>query len=408
MNKKVVFILSDAFRYDYVFKHDLAFLKQKVMSNQVHLIENIHPSTGFCEIVEYVTGQSSLEHGLLSQITVSHDWFEKKSPFYIRFLGFVFRMAFFKRIRKIRGVFQLIMEYLLSFSSLPKEMLRVRYNIPPHFLPFLVPTESKYAYDSPDFFGSKNLFCWMKSNNIQYDLDGFVKYNKVVGTDQDRMNELLQKVESDSLKDFTLIYLGVGELAHFLSMDDPKFIEAMQVYDRNVASIYSALVSSDNDFELVLLGDHGMVPVSSYINIEPHIHRIAASLNLTLFKDYMYFIDSTMVRIWIKDTSLVSPFESELFQVIGESLETTGDIFGYLDAFKPDYGNVIALLKPGVCFYPDFFNNRKNVGMHGYLNTNHYQSGVLFRFGPNVVGKTEASLELKDVSSFIMDEIYDR
>ena len=193
MNKKVVFILSDAFRYDYVFKHNLSFLKEKVISNQVHLIKNIHPSTGFCEIVEYVTGQSSLEHGLLSQITASSQWFEKKSPLYIRFLGFVFRFSFFKRIRKIRGVFQLVMEYLLSFSSLPKEILRVRYNIPPHFLPYLVPTESKYDYDSPDFFGSKNLFCWMKSKNIQYDLDGFVKYNKVVGTDQDRINQLLQK-----------------------------------------------------------------------------------------------------------------------------------------------------------------------------------------------------------------------
>ena len=45
--------------------------------------------------------------------------------------------------------------------------------------------------------------------------------------------------------------------------------------------------------------------------------------------------------------------------------------------------------------------------MHGYLNTNDYQSGVLLRLGPNVVGKTESSLELKGVSSFIMDEIYD-
>ena len=337
MNKKVVFILSDAFRYDYVFKHNLSFLKEKVISNQVHLIKNIHPSTGFCEIVEYVTGQSSLEHGLLSQITASSQWFEKKSPLYIRFLGFVFRFSFFKRIRKIRGVFQLVMEYLLSFSSLPKEILRVRYNIPPHFLPYLVPTESKYDYDSPDFFGSKNLFCWMKSKNIQYDLDGFVKYNKVVGTDQDRINQLLQKIDSNSLKDFTLIYLGVGELAHFLSMDDPKFIEAMQTYDRNMASLYSALASSEYDFELVLLGDHGMVPISSYINIEPDIHRIARSLNLTLFEDYMFFIDSTMVRIWIKDGALVSRFESELFQVIGDSLETTGDIFSYLDSFKPDY-----------------------------------------------------------------------
>ena len=43
MNKKVVFILSDAFRYDYVFKHNLSFLKEKVISNQVHLIKK-YPS----------------------------------------------------------------------------------------------------------------------------------------------------------------------------------------------------------------------------------------------------------------------------------------------------------------------------------------------------------------------------
>ena len=75
MNKKVVFILSDAFRYDYVFKHNLSFLKEKVISNQVHLIKNIHPSTGFCEIVEYVTGQSSLEHGLLSRFLLKENYF---------------------------------------------------------------------------------------------------------------------------------------------------------------------------------------------------------------------------------------------------------------------------------------------------------------------------------------------
>ena len=72
-------------------------------------------------------------------------------------------------------------------------------------------------------------------------------------------------------------------------MDDPKFIEAMQTYDRNMASLYSALASSEYDFELVLLGDHGMVPISSYINIEPDIHRIARSLNLTLFEDLHVF-----------------------------------------------------------------------------------------------------------------------
>jgi len=235
-NRKVIFILADAFRYDYINKLDMRFLKKKVdKKERCFYVKKIVPSTGFCEIIEYVTGKETLEHGMFTQITIKEDWYSMDSS--TRLLQLVNRVYYqnpFRKIPKIRGIYRILFDSVIDKILLKKnispEMINVRYNIPLHFLPFLEPTESKYEYDSFDFGGRDNLFVWMREKNISYDIDDFVKHNKVKGTDEDRLNRLKEKIRKRKLKDFTLLYIGYGELAHFYGTES-EFFKKKNAYD---------------------------------------------------------------------------------------------------------------------------------------------------------------------------------
>ena len=56
--------------------------------------------------------------------------------------------------------------------------------------------------------------------NCDYDIQDYVYHNKVKGSDIDRLNRLLNKIKTKKLRDFTLIYVGYGEIAHIVGKDD--------------------------------------------------------------------------------------------------------------------------------------------------------------------------------------------
>ncbi len=64
--KKVICILSDALRFDYIEKQDMKFLKEITGKGDCFYVEKIISGLGFCEIVEYVTGKD------YAQVLLSH------------------------------------------------------------------------------------------------------------------------------------------------------------------------------------------------------------------------------------------------------------------------------------------------------------------------------------------------
>ena len=401
--KKVVCILSDALRYDYIRTHKLKFLKERIERNNCFYAEKVIPSTGFCEIIEFVTGKSTEQHKMLTQVTAKPDWYNGNKNRYLSALNLIDSKVPFRKIPVLNRGYRLFLDKLLNLSNLSASIKNVRYNIPLDLLPFLEPLESKYEYDSFDFGGKDNLFVWMKEHNISYDLSDFVKHNKVRGSDTERMARLKNKISQKSLNDFTLLYIGYGDRAHFLGTNSKEFVNVLQNYSMKLKEIFFLLQKQYPYSQLILLGDHGMIDVDEYINVKSILTRIFKESNLRYQKEYIYFIDSTMVRIWLREKSLIEVIEKKLNDSLGGYIESDQDMCNYLTKFKPQFGDIIQLLKAGYVFFPDFYNAKKIKGMHGYSNRYAQQAGTFISIGSGIKPTYKESLKLSEVKNYIQD-----
>ena len=395
--KPIIFILADALRHDYIKIHSMEFLSRELDINSQIGPVKVEPSTGFCEIIEYLSGKKASEHGLLCQINRRKNWHEIKYDKYLGILQIIVKKT--RKIPKLRGAVSIAVTSLLK-KVIPEDILRVRYNIPLDFLSFFEPTESKTKYDDISFGGGKNILRELRKSNFTIDMNDFVEFNKIEGTDDDRINNLLHKINNKSLEDFTMYYLGYCEMAHFWGTENSKFSKLMRQFDDKIKSIHDNLKNNYNDFDLYIVGDHGMVEVEEYIDIENFIRKYLKDLKKGV--DYIYFIDSTIVRIWFHpeiDKKIVSKTYYKLENVLSSKIEKSNiNSKEYLSQFQPDYGEIMFLLKSGKVFFPDFFSNEKNKGMHGYCGSVNHQLGSFFHFDSKGIKKYEMEkIHLSDV-----------
>ena len=176
------------------------------------------------------------------------------------------------KIPRIRWIyFNFVNKILKKYIS--EEMIRVRYKIPITLLEYFEPTESVYSYDSIEFGGKNNVFYKLKEKGVSYDIDDFVKHNKIKGTDNGRLENLITKIKSKNLKDFTLLYIGYGEIAHYNSVKNNFFNQELKNFDIKLREVVNLLKKNYEEYELMILGDHGMVNIKNYINIYPIIEE---------------------------------------------------------------------------------------------------------------------------------------
>lgn len=408
MSKKTIFILSDALCRNYIYDFDMNNLKSLLEIPSTIHIKKIFPSTGYCEIVEYVTGQDAEQHMMFTQVNVLENWYEKKHPKILEFLSFIYQKNLLRKIPKVRGILKLlfnpIVEKLLT-RVLDKSIVNVKYEIPYPFLYYMRPIESIYEYDSFDFGLNKNLFVYLRNHNISYDISDFVKHNKVNGSDLDRLERLKNKISNFQLADFTMLYIGYGEIAHFTGTNSEKFKLELQSYDRKLGDIVNILKNNYDDYEFIILGDHGMINVHHYHDIKSIFDKIIKDKypNIRLFKDYIYFIDSTMFRVWFKNKEFIDGIEESLERELGNYLELDKKTKEYLNNFKPKFGDIILLLKPGSVFYPDFYNVKPNKGMHGYLNHYKGQQGTMIHItSDDRNGEVINELKLSSIKDYVL------
>ncbi|ENX3948376.1 alkaline phosphatase family protein [Photobacterium damselae] len=399
--KPVIFILADAFRFDYIHKHQLSNLESLISLNDTQIIKELYPSTGYCEIIEYFTGQESNEHGMFSQITAIENWSEIKTPYIFKFLENIDLKL--SGIRKVRFVWGGVINKFLRFF-VPDYVANIKYKVPLSIINKFIPTESLYDYDSIDFGGDKNVFVKMKEKNINYDLDDFVKHNKIQGSDNDRFERLFNKIQNKSLQDFTMIYISAAEYAHFYGTDGDITKQKLQEFDSNIEKLHKTLRENYDDFDLMIVGDHGMLDVHDEVNIEKVIKKVANKYKFKLGIDFLYFIDSTVCRLWYSSDDIKLKFESYIIDELSEKFELDDDVLDYLSQFKPKYGDSIFMLKSNNIYFPDFFNGIPNKGMHGYLNHYKGQQGCVIWNGKKVP-KLPNEIKLSDVKDLIWKSV---
>ena len=143
-----------------------------------------------------------------------------------------------------------------------------------------------------------------------------------------------------------------------------------------------------------------MEHVIDAIDIEKIINKISSENNLQKGKDFYYFLDSTMLRIWwVKGkNNKIDKFIKQFYN--NNEVRAKGYLNDDIDAVNediPEINNIADIVwwaKKGTIIFPNFFQNGVNniKGMHGYLKRDSISSGFFLR--------TKKDLQPKYISNF--------
>ena len=161
---------------------------------------------------------------------------------------------------------------------------------------------------------------------------------------------------------------------HFSGVHAQKRNKICRKIDQGVKELIELFRSAWEQLDIFLIGDHGMSDIKLSLNIEKVIKRTARKSRLRLLRDYLYFLDSTMMRIWFLNQKAEKVFQSmyDIPALDQYGLWITAEKARQYRIPEPGgkYGDMIWWANQGVVIAPCFFHPGKHPvkAMHGYLS----------------------------------------
>ena len=337
--KKTLLIFIDGLQYE------LALNKMKLLKKERS--SRVIPGIGFSNNLypEMLCGTDPDEIGYFNEWSLNG--INKSLPFYLRCLD-VLRNLLYVNV----GIRRLILRKLFKkdFSNIP----------------------FKYAhYFKPQ--GSHN-FRDLKGDNLLYKFD-FEIYDSVETTlgVGNRDVYMIDKIENElEQKNYLLSLVDLDNLAHIYGTTSKQFLGHIDCLDQKLKVLSDKFMSLNKDNEIYLFSDHGMVDVSLVVDFAKILEQEFGEMS---YDSYLYFIDSTYLRIWVKDKKLFSKIEQFLIkQDFGETLNNDQRVeFGLTNK---EFGDFVFRGNEGVMFTPNFYGARPCKSMHGYDSYLESQSAI--------------------------------
>lgn len=418
MNKvkdKVVFIVLDAFRHDYINAVDTPFLYSKISAGIY--AEKLKSVAGFAQRTALYTGTTGSESGMFTMYTFDSE----KSPF--RFLKSdpLFKKLSVKkhwwdkllalrglgRMRKIiRSRFERQKEAYIHWVK--QEAKKYADHAPIAHIPFELLPEIGVSEDNlpiylPGAFEQESIFDVFAQNNIKYE---YLMYPVVDGDDSDTLEAFLNKKDSDARIILGFFSASDKEI-HLYGPSSSKRSVITGEIDRKLREIVSYY---DDDLSTwVVIGDHGMTDVIEEINVPELILPMERKLKVKLGRDYLLFLDSTMARFrWITENG--KEFLDQIMQLpmLLEKGRFVDDQIAHeysIPLHDRRYGDLIWWANSGFLLFPDYFHdhNVHNKGMHGYDSNHDDMKGFFIAFGAGVESGRLNQVNLIDVCPTICD-----
>lgn len=134
------------------------------------------------------------------------------------------------------------------------------------------------------------------------------------------------------------------------------------------------------DAPVVVLSDHGMADVEREVRVDVEEHLGPPGRDR-----YLYFLDSTLLRVWVYDPRIEVTVEA-LFDRLGEHGERVGpDERSRWGMADPAAADLMFVLNEGLIFEPNFIGRGVPVAMHGYHPRYESQHAVFLTNRPEVV-----------------------
>jgi predicted AlkP superfamily pyrophosphatase or phosphodiesterase len=371
-----VLLLLDAFRSSYISEKNTPFLNK--ISKEGFYCPSVEQSYGFCERTEILTGLIGKESGFFTAIgydPLNSPFKNLKGLYLLEIIENL--LLYFLRLfpSKYASKAQKKIRYYISFYFKKKGIKMPSYLIPISWLKYFSLTEDQHDHRNSNVFKVKSILDLITENNMRYFYESFsflandVKYH----SDSERFDAVINDLKRDK-KDFYLVYVSASDFyGHLFGPESIEFNKIINKLDSDLMKFISLFEKSENGSNYIILGDHGMTSVINKINLESEIKNIVKRKKFKLGKDVIYFLDSTIVRIWFLNEKAKTELLDDLYQS-STFFSNNGEWLNLQKAIEynipwPDkrYGDCIWLAKSGNLVFPDFFHSFEPCkGMHGY------------------------------------------
>ena len=409
MKPKVVFILLDAFRGDYINPVDTPFLHAQ--SQQGVFGRKMKTTAGFCQRTTVVTGSRGESNGNFKMFAFDEEhspyaFLRNKNPG--RSLGVMERgLAALPSTPRFTRVKRVLHRHLVER---PKMRLRTRIrqqaeqaggNAPAGFIPFdLLPQlsvpEDEKPIHLPGAGTVESIFDVLTEAGIAYD---YLLYPVIELADDAVLEAVLQRRDNEAR--LVLAQFSDSDFqVHHCGPSSPERRKIAAEIDRKLREIHTHYGEGHT---WVIIGDHGMTDVTSELDANRITDDAARATGAVRGKDYLVFLDSTMARWrWLTPrgeamaVGLAAHVElKSRGRFVDDALAKTHAI----PRHDRRFGDLIWWADPGVLVFPDYFHGPEdhNQGMHGYDSNHPDMKGFFLACGPGIEPRELTDADLTDV-----------
>jgi hypothetical protein len=381
-NTPLLLLVLDACRFDYLGKGDLPWVDGRL--DEGFYAEKLKPSFGFCEIAELLTGVETRESGFFCQMGPAEPG---ETSFLLQALaGMVAPVE-----ERLGGYGREVCRSVLRRVARRFDRREI-YEIPAGLLGHFRATEGALDYQAPLAFGRESLFDLARAEGLDWDASAFVAFNRVAGSDRGRARRLCEIAgRAEGPPALTLGYFGdLDRMGHAFGPGSPGLRAQLKKTDVLVAEVAEAFLACGGS--VLLVGDHGMLRVEETFDVLGAMGDLGRGTQV--------FIDSTLCRFWFSNEGVRKEVEPKIRKslwpapgfFLEDNLKKEMGVPGGRDS-----GDLAFAAQPGVVFYPDYFNRKKVLGMHGYSPEIPGQKGFCLGLGPAFAQRRVAEIRLVDV-----------
>jgi hypothetical protein len=273
----------------------------------------------------------------------------------------------FRALRKLRRIYCLDRVVHKVLSMFLGQNLQ---NIPFEYLPFFTKTGIE-AYR--DEFAMPTIFSGMENlKKVCY-----YHYHNDKKRDYHVYSNTMKAISDQTYDNIFAAFGDLDGVTHEYGVGSEEYNKKVEELDNYLCQMYKEFSSKNPKGSFLLISDHGMANVNKSvdINMEKEFGRAGEDT-------YLYFIDSTMLRVWAFDERKKSEIEKYLKNLGCGKVLNRQERINYGITSKT-FGNIIFLLNEGVVFSPSFMGHKAAKAMHGYSSEYEKQAGLCLSMGKN-------------------------
>lgn len=302
-----------------------------------------------------------------------HDPHEESSRLFKMLLGFVDRVSFSDYWNKI-------LRYALF------KAFNVEYGTP-HLIPAslidLFPV-------SKDNYKMKNLYDVLKEHDVN-----FMKKEPKLNIEEGLVLKSIPKL----LKHYDALFIklnSLDRLGHKYGPLSDIVRRRVRYFDEKLRGLVNELVE---DVTLILMSDHGMVPVTNKIDLVSFLE----SKGFSFGRDYVGFIGATYASFWFKNEKYRDKIKENLSAVkFGKFLILDDKVNLGMDDIGPEYGEEIFAINEHYVIFPEFYHLRRPPkGMHGY-SFSKYDMPIFFMRSDVSISRNRDKINFIDIMPTIL------